>query len=116
MLALLSGIAPGQARATTPASNSPVRKAIVAVIKKRFGKTQKNIDKPDILKVQRNWARVVYDVRANGDEGSTGVNVILKKTGNAWRVVWDFNNSGEDADVSDQIKGIPAGILAPFDK
>lgn len=99
--------------AATPAKNSPVRKAIIAVVKKKFGKTQKNIDNPDVLKVQGNWARIVYDVKSNGDEGSTGVNLLLKKTGNVWKIVFDYNR-GEDADPDDYFKGIPRGIYNPW--
>ena len=103
-----------QSKAATPAQNSPVRKAIVAVVKKKFGKTQKNIDKPDVLKVQGSWARIVYDVKSDGEEGSTGVNLILKKSGAAWKIVWDYS-VGDGDDPEERFPGIPQGILMPWD-
>ncbi len=105
-----------QSKATTPAANSQVRRAIIAVVKKKFGKTQKNIEKPDVLKVQDNWARIVYDLKSNGDAGSTGVNLILKKTGSVWKIVWDYNTGSEEGDdVNDYIKVVPKGISMPWD-
>lgn len=104
-----------QSKAATPAKNSSVRKAIIEVVKKKFGKTQKNIEKPDILKVQGNWARIVYDVKTDGDEGSTGVNLILKKSGAAWKIVWDYGVGDGGDDPEERFPGIPQGILMPWD-
>lgn len=104
-----------QGRAVTPPKNSPVRKAIITVVKKKFEKTQKNIDNPDVLKVQGNWARIVYDVESSGDEGSTGVNLLLRKTGGVWKIVFDYSvGDGEDPD--DYFKGIPREIYNPWEK
>lgn len=103
-----------QGKAVTPPKNSPVRKAIIDVVKKKFGKTQKNIDNPNILKVQGNWARIVYDVENNGDEGSTGVNLLLKKTGSVWKIVFDYNE-GDGEDPDDYFKGIPREIYNPWE-
>lgn len=103
-----------QGKAVTPPKNSPVRKAIISVVKKKFGKTQKNIDDPNILKVQGNWARIVYDVESNGDEGSTGVNLLLKKTGGVWKIVFDYNE-GDGEDPNDYFKGIPGEIYNPWE-
>lgn len=114
LLLSLPGIVLAQSKATIPAKNSPVRKAIIAVVKKKFGKIQKNTDNPNVLKVQGNWARIVYDVKVDGDAGSTGVNLLLKKTGSVWKIVFDYS-AGGDADPDDYFKGIPRGVYNPWD-
>ncbi len=97
-----------QSKAITPSKTSAVRKAISTVVKKKFPKATKE----SIFKVQGNWARVVFDIT---DKGSSRANVILKKSGNAWKIVWDFNESSEEGtDVNDYIKGVPKGILSPW--
>ena len=103
LLFAASGISAQNSKAVTPAENSPVRKAIFAVVKKKFPSASTET----AFKVQGNWARVVYD--------NTDVNVILKKTGKIWKIVWDYNSAGEEGiDASDYLKGVPKGILAPF--
>ena len=98
-----------QGKAATPAKNSPVRKAIFAVVKKKFPKAKKE----SIFLVQGIWARVVYDVT---DDGASSVNVILKKSGGAWKIVFDHNNgSDEGDDVDDYIKGVPEKIKNPWE-
>lgn len=103
-----------QSKATTPAKNSPVRKAVITVVKKKFGKTQKNIENPDVLKVQGNWARIAYNVEGDSDEGSTGVNLLLRKTGGVWKIVFDYNQ-GDGEDPDDYFKGIPRAVYNPWD-
>lgn len=97
-----------QGKAVTPTKNSPVRKAILTVVKKKVPK----IKKEDVFLVQGNWARVVYDAT---DDGATSVNVILKKTGKTWKIVFDHNAGGKDGeDVDDYIKGVPEKIKNPW--
>lgn len=104
-----------QSKATTPAKNSLVRKSIIAVVKKKFGKTQADIENPDVLKVQANWARIIYDVEGgDGDEGSTGVNLLLRKTGGVWKIIFDYNQ-GDGEDPDDYFKGIPRGVYNSWD-
>ena len=96
-------VAAQSSKAITPAENSLVRKAIFAVVKKKFPSAKTET----IFKVQGNWARVIYN--------DTDVNVILKKTGKIWKIVWDYNAVGEEGiDASDYLKGVPQGILRPF--
>lgn len=92
---------------TTPAKNSPLRKAILAIVKKKFPAAKKEA----IFKVQGNWARVVYD---QTDDGASAVNVVLKKTGQAWKIVWDYNTEGEGEDINDHLKGVPEAISNPW--
>lgn len=97
-----------QGKATTPAKNSSVRKAIFAVVKKKFSMAKKE----NVFLVQGIWARVVYDVT---EDGATSVNVVLKKTGNVWKIVFDHNNgSSEGDDIDDYIKGVPEKIKNPW--
>lgn len=97
-----------QNKATTPAKNSPVRKVIFAVVEKKFPK----IKKENVFLVQGNWARVVYDLT---DDGAADANVILKNTGNIWKIVYDFNAGNEEGDdVDDYVKEIPAKIKNPW--
>jgi hypothetical protein len=92
-------------KAFTPAKNSPVRKAVYAVVKKRYPNAP---PQADIFKVQGNWARVVFGYNDGDIEGP---NLVLKKTGGKWKIVWSFET---DDDIDDYVKGVPAGIKNPW--
>ena len=97
-----------QGKAVTPPKNSPVRKAILAVVKKK----KPTIKKENIFLVQGNLARVVNFVN---DAGGSCLKVILKKTGKAWKIVFDHNAGSEEGDdVDDYITGVPEKIKNPW--
>ena len=55
------------------------------------------------------------DLKVNGD-GSTGVSLVFKKNSASWKIVYDYNEWGGDGDdPNDHVKGIPPGILMPWD-
>ena len=102
-------------RVFTPAKDSTDYKSIYAAVKKKHPKISKE---PEILRVQGIWARFAYkleEIPEEEEDGSmparvSGPNLILKKTGGEWQIVYSFDPDNDDDDLDKRVKGVPAAI------
>jgi hypothetical protein len=100
----------------TPAKGTNERKAILNAVRK-YRQAPNELYTPKTFKVQNGWAFVSADDPNEPGVDSLAFHVLLRKTGNAWRVV-DTVNTTEGSDWDAEIKRIrtafpnsPAGIF-----
>ena len=98
-----------------PAADSQEYKAIYAAVKNRHPKIT---GVPAVMRVQGIWARFAYiveevpeeeEVQSRGGKVS-GPNVILKKTGGEWQIVYSFDPDNDDDDLAKKVKGVPQAV------
>ena len=100
----------------TPVIGSSERKAILDSVRK-YRKAPNEVYTPKKFKVQNGWAFVSADDPNEPGVDSLAFHVLLRKTGNTWRVV-DEVNTTEGSDWNAEIRRIkrafpnsPAGIF-----
>ena len=100
----------------TPAMGSSERKAILNSVRK-YRKAPDEVYTPARFKVQNGWAFVSAEDPNEPGVDSLAFHVLLRKTGNTWRVV-DKVNTTEGSDWDAEIKRIrkafpnsPTGIF-----
>jgi hypothetical protein len=100
----------------TPEMGSPERKAILDGVRK-YRRAPNELYTPTRFKVQNRWAFVSAEDPNEPGVDSLAFHVLLRKTGNTWRVV-DKVNTTEGSDWDAEIKRIrrkfpnsPAGIF-----
>lgn len=100
----------------TPAKGSTERKAILDGVR-RYRNAPNEVYTPTKFKVQNRWAFVSAEDPNEPGVDSLAFHVLLRKTGNTWRVV-DGVNTTEGSDWDAEIKRIrkkfpnsPAGIF-----
>lgn len=99
----------GQPRVSVPAKDSEIYKLIYAAVKKKHPKISKA---PEVMRVQGIWARFAYVLEEvpEEEEGlhtTTNPNLILKKTGDEWQIVWTFDSK---ENVDNHVTGVPRAI------
>lgn len=103
-LILAGGVLQSSAQTSvyTPAKGSPERKAILDGIRK-YRKNSKEVYTPRDFNVRNGWAFVSADDPAEPGVDSAGFYVLLRKTGNIWKVV-DEVNMTEGTNFNNEVK------------